>query len=179
MIKVSLCYSRKEGPEFASCSINDVELDAALLDKPEVFAAAVKTAYTRCVEAVDTQLVGEAPSSPAPPVNPAIVRANQPPPAPAAPPAPMPPAVPPPTNGTTYYGNSQPPKTGKQLGGWAKTNGCLAWFRSFGAAQKPSPLPELCSAWSNEWAVYAYTQYMAAQQTPNAPPPVTTNGAPY
>jgi hypothetical protein len=189
-IKISVSYNRRENSEFASCSINDVELEASVLDRPDVFAAAVKTAYARCVEAVDRQLIGHAAQPPAPPaaVNPAVARASQPPPPPATlpldprhatapappPPAPLPPAVAPPLPGSsTYYGNNGIPKNGKQLGGWAKTNGCLPWFEAFGAAQKPSPLPKLCSQWNDQWAVYAYGQYMAAQPAP------ATNGAPY
>ena len=67
MIKISVCYSRKEHTEFASCSIGDIEIDAALLDSPPALVARIRTAYERCIEAVDTQLGGPPAAESVPP----------------------------------------------------------------------------------------------------------------
>ena len=65
MIKVSVCYSRKERDEFASCSIGEIELDASILDDAIAFRDSVKTAYEKCVDAVDIQLGGPSAVAPA------------------------------------------------------------------------------------------------------------------
>jgi len=178
VIKVSVCYSRKEGPEFASCSIGEVELDAALLEQPAVLTAAIRRAYERCRDAVDTQLIGQA-AADAPEVNPAVARANQPSPAslPAPPSTPPPAASPPSPGAKRYYDDRRQrnqdtdPATGPQLGGVAKRLGAMAWFQDLGSKQNP-PLPKFIGDWPDEWAVWAYAQYKAAC----IPPVPATNG---
>jgi hypothetical protein len=180
MIRFSVCYSNKSGQEFASCGLSEIELDHAMLDNPTALRDKIAGAYQVCEDMVNAQLGTAAVATL--PLNPAVARVNQEPPAaaPSTPPPPsMPPAVGPPANGTTFYGNNDgPPKTGKQLGGWAKREGCLPWFERFAAAQKPSPLPKLCSQWTDQWAVYAHGQYMATLQPAPAVPSTNGNGHP-
>jgi hypothetical protein len=185
-IKVSVCYNRRDGSEFASASIADVELDASLLDQPTIFALAVKTAYQRCREAVDTQLIGhqaaaetpavQAPGPPRPaavPTPPAAVATPPPPTAPTQPPA----VAPAPNGASTYYANRKqrnqdgPPTTGPQLGGVAKRLGALGFFQALGAAQTP-PLPKYIGDWEDNVACWAWTVYQAAQ----IPPQGVANG---
>jgi hypothetical protein len=182
VIKVSVYYSRKEGPEFASCSIGEVELDAALLDQPAVLAAAIRRAYDRCREAVDVQLIGTAAAvnpAPAPAPVPPAIPAQPPRPAPIAAPPSTPPVVGPPNPATKRYYDDRkqrnqdgPPTTGSQLGGVAKKLSALPWFQALGAAQTP-PLPKYVGDWSDEWAVWAWAQYQAACIPPAVP---VTNG---
>jgi hypothetical protein len=183
MLKIAVCYSRKESAEFASCSIGDLELDAALLDQPTAFTAAVRRAYDRAVECVDLQLGGP-PAPPAAPVvvNPAVARATAPPPAPSAPSAPT--ATPAP-NGRTYYqkgngrGQDGPPVTGAQLGAVAKKLGAIPFFQAIGQQQNP-PLPKFLGDWPDNMACWAWTVYQASCVPPQAvAPPVPANGAPY
>jgi hypothetical protein len=155
MIKVSVCYSRKERDEFASCSIGEIELDASILDDATAFRDRVKTAYEKCVDAVDIQLGGSSAVVPAsPPV------ASQSPAAPAA--SPSPPA----SRNASGSGSGQskegPPTSARELGGWAKRHGVTKWFSEFGRAQKP-PLPGMLIEWSDDWAVFAYQQWLTSQ----------------
>jgi len=162
--------------------LGGVELGPELLDQPAVLAAAIKTAYARCVDAVNIQLGSQAAAA-VPAVNPAQAQAQaQPPPAkpalpaqPAIPPPSTPPAVVnPPANGRTFYGKANgrsqdgPPTTGSQLGGVAKKLGALPWFQQLGASQNP-PLPKYVGDWPDEWAVWAYAQYQAACIPPAVP----------
>jgi hypothetical protein len=129
MLTVSVCYSSRSGPDFASCTLGGVELGAELLDQPAVLAAAIRKAYDRCREAVGIELAGrQAAALPVAPVVP------PPGPAPAAEPVhyyddrrpadrpPVQPAAPPPAANGNGYG---PVKTGKQLGGWLNGDGAL------------------------------------------------------
>jgi hypothetical protein len=190
MIKVSLCYSNKSGSEFASCSINDVDLPDAMLDAPSDLAEAIKIVYQRCVDAVNARLgvSAAAPAAPAPsppaatppaapstlPLDPRHVGA-----VPPAPPSTPPPVAPPSGDRKTYYGDRKGrgqdglPTTGPQLGGWAKKRDALPWFEAFAAANN---LPKLCSQWSDEWAQYAFAEYGKACLPPVSS--TTGNGRP-
>ncbi|MFI5458977.1 MAG: hypothetical protein ACHRXM_26410 [Isosphaerales bacterium] len=175
MLTVSVCYSNRSGQEFASCTLGGVELGPELLDQPAVLAAAIKTAYARCVDAVNTQLGGPAATDKPPAVSPVQAPAVKP--APSTPP----PVTPPPTGNQHYYGDRRPagrgtdgpPTTGPQLGGWAKKLGAIPWFEDLGRKQVPA-LPKLLSEWPSEWAVWAYAQYQAACIPPVSVP--VTNG---
>jgi hypothetical protein len=182
MITVSVCYSNRSGQEFASCTLGGVELGAEILESPEVLAAAIRRAYDRCREAVDTQLgsqaVADAPAS----VNPVQAPTAKPvlPTPPPSPPAP--PAVGQPNNGRTFYGKGNgrgqdgPPTTGRQLGAVAKKLGALGFFEALGAAQNP-PLPRFLGDWPDNMACWAWTVYQASCIPPQAALPAA-NGKP-
>jgi hypothetical protein len=138
------------------------------------YAAAEQKAYA---QAEGLPLPPAAPTQP----RPATPSAPSPPPVASAPPASTPPPVAPAANGKTYYGSARakdgPPTSAKQLGGWAKKTNALPWFEDFGRKQDP-PLPRLLSEWSDDWAVFAYQQYLAACIPPVANGAYGTHYAP-
>ena len=168
---------------WASCSI-ELELDDVLLNAPGLLHERIRQTYAMCETAVLEQLERNTPE----PVDegrhgsPVVDRMNQAPP-PAARPALPAPATPPPNghSARNYYANRRdagrsnegPPTTGKALYGWARDNDCVAWFTKFGKAQVP-PLPHLVSDFPDDWAAYAYENYLAAVAAAPAAP--STNG---
>jgi hypothetical protein len=178
MITVSVCYSNRVGQEFASCTLGGVELGAEILDAPEALATAIRRAYDRCRDAVDTQLGSQAVAiAAAPPAAAAKPALPTPPPSP-----PAPPAVGQPNNGRTFYGKGNgrgqdgPPTTGRQLGAVAKKRGALGFFEALGAAQNP-PLPRFLGDWPDDMACWAWTVYQASCIPPQAAQPAA-NGNP-
>jgi hypothetical protein len=164
MIRVSVCYSNKQGSEFASCGLSDIEIDHAMLDNPTALRDKIAASYQVCEAMVNAQL--GTPATPPLAVNPAVARVNQPPPAPVVMPAPLstPPAVSSPQNGRTFYdgrGQNGHPTTGRQLRQWATKNGSLAFFEDFASKQQPA-LPRYFGDWPDAWAVHAHATWLAA-----------------
>jgi hypothetical protein len=134
VLKIACAYSRKEGSEWASCTVDGVELDPAVLDDPIAFRDRVRAAYERCVDVVDVQLGGPAPVAPRKPATP------------AAPARPARPARP--TNN-----HDAPPRSGHGLWAFAKDHDCVDWLLSMG---KTNDWPARIVHWDDEQVALAY-----------------------
>ena len=151
-IKLSVCVSRKSTDgTFASCGLSEIEIDPSLLGDAEGLAAEIRGAYRVVTAAVDRQL-GEPRAAALPPA-PAVGNV-------ATPPAPAP--APPIANGT----DDRPPTSARSLGGWAKRRGVVKWFSDLGKANKRSGL---ISEWDDQFAVWAYQQWLTQDEAQRAP----------